>query len=295
MTMKLFRWQSREMLVKVGLQLAASTSIIIVILIFVFLGKEAFPFFAKSNFLSLFTTYWNPVTFNQPEYGIIPLLLGSLLVTVISIIIAVPLGVVTAIYISEFARPAEREILKPFIELLAGIPSVVLGFFGLVVLAPLIKNIFGLSTGTSALTASLLLALMALPTIITLAEDAIKSVPFSYREAAMAIGATKLQTAWTVTFPAALSGILSGIMLGVGRVIGETMAVLMVSGNSPIITFNPLSTVRTMTATIAAEMGEVSFGSTHYNALFVIGIILLMFTFALVQISQRLLRGQIRE
>lgn len=293
--MRLFGWQSKERMVKFSLQLAASTSILIVILIFVFLGKEAFPFFLKSNVFSLFTTYWNPVTFGTPEYGIIPLLVGSLLVTIISIIIAVPLGIVTAIYISEFAKPAEREILKPFIELLAGIPSVVLGFFGLVVLAPLIKNIFGLSTGTSALTASLLLALMALPTIITLAEDAIKSVPFSYREASIAIGATKLQTAWAVTFPAALSGILSGIMLGIGRVIGETMAVLMVSGNSPVITLNPLSTIRTMTATIAAEMGEVSFGSTHYNALFMIGIFLLLFTFMLVQISQRLLKGQIRE
>lgn len=290
-----FGWQSKETMVKFGLQMAASTSILIVILVFVFLGKEAFPFFAKTNLLDLFGTTWNPVSFSTPEHGILPLLAGSLLVTVLAIVVAVPLGLVTAVYISEFSRNAEREILKPFIELLAGIPSVVLGFFGLVVLAPLVKNIFGLSTGTSALTASLLLALMALPTIITLAEDAIKSVPFSYREASLAMGATKLQTAWNVTVPAAMSGILSGIMLGIGRVIGETMAVLMVSGNSPVMTINPLSTVRTMTATIAAEMGEVQFGEIHYNALFVIGIVLLLFTFTLVQISQRLLRGQIRE
>jgi phosphate transport system permease protein len=290
-----FSWQSKETLVKFGLQMAASTSILIVILIFVFLGKEAFPFFTKANLLDLFGTNWNPVSFGTPEFGILPLLAGSLLVTFLAILIAVPLGLVTAVYISEFSKNAEREILKPFIELLAGIPSVVLGFFGLVVLAPLIKQVFGLSTGTSALTASLLLALMALPTIITLAEDAIKSVPFSYREASLAMGATKLQTAWNVTVPAAMSGILSGIMLGIGRVIGETMAVLMVSGNSPVLTVNPLSTVRTMTATIAAEMGEVQFGEIHYNALFVIGIVLLLFTFSLVQISQRLLRGQIRE
>lgn len=288
-------WQSKETMVKLGLQLAASTSILIVILIFVFLGKEAFPFFTKTSFLELFGTTWNPVSFGTPEYGIIPLLVGSLLVTFISILIAVPLGIVTAVYISEFSKSIEREILKPFIELLAGIPSVVLGFFGLVVLAPMVKSIFGLSTGTSALTASLLLALMALPTIITLAEDAIKAVPFSYREASIAMGATKLQTAWKVTVPAALSGILSGVMLGIGRVIGETMAVLMVSGNSPVVTINPLSTVRTMTATIAAEMGEVQFGEVHYNSLFVIGIVLLLFTFVLVQISQRLLKGQIRE
>lgn len=288
-------WQSKETMVKFGLQMAASTSILIVILIFVFLGKEAFPFFTKTNFFELFGTNWNPVSFESPQFGIMPLLAGSLLVTFISILIAVPLGIVTAVYISEFSKNIEREILKPFIELLAGIPSVVLGFFGLVVLAPMVKSIFGLSTGTSALTASLLLALMALPTIITLAEDAIKSVPFSYREASIAMGATKLQTAWNVTVPAALSGILSGVMLGVGRVIGETMAVLMVSGNSPVVTINPLSTVRTMTATIAAEMGEVQFGDIHYNALFVIGIVLLLFTFVLVQISQRLLKGQIRE
>lgn len=290
-----FGWQSKETMVKFGLQMAASTSILIVILIFVFLGKEAFPFFTKANLLDLFGTNWNPVSFGSPEFGILPLLAGSLLVTFLAILIAVPLGLITAVYISEFSKNAEREILKPFIELLAGIPSVVLGFFGLVVLAPLVKQVFGLSTGTSALTASLLLALMALPTIITLAEDAIKSVPFSYREASLAMGATKLQTAWNVTVPAAMSGILSGIMLGIGRVIGETMAVLMVSGNSPVLTVNPLSTVRTMTATIAAEMGEVQFGEIHYNVLFVIGIVLLLFTFTLVQISQRLLRGQIRE
>ncbi len=290
-----FGWQKKEGFVKFGLMMAASTTILIVLLIFLFLGKEAFPFFAKTNFFSLFSANWNPVTFGTPEYGILPLLCGSLLVTFLAILIAVPLGVVTAVYISEFSRPFEREILKPFIELLAGIPSVVMGFFGLVVLSPIVKNIFGLSTGTSALTASLLLALMALPTIITLAEDAIKSVPFSYREGSFAMGATKLQTAWQVTVPAAMSGILSGILLGVGRVIGETMAVLMVSGNSPVLTANPLSTVRTMTATIAAEMGEVRFGDTHYNALFVIGVVLLLFTFLLVQLSQRLLKGQIRE
>lgn len=290
-----FGWQKKEGFVKFGLMMAASTTILIVLLIFLFLGKEAFPFFTKTNFFNLFGSNWNPVTFGTPEYGILPLLCGSLLVTFLALLVAVPLGIVTAVYISEFSRPFEREILKPFIELLAGIPSVVMGFFGLVVLSPIVKNIFGLSTGTSALTAALLLALMALPTIITLAEDAIKSVPFSYREGSFAMGATKLQTAWQVTVPAAMSGILSGILLGVGRVIGETMAVLMVSGNSPVITANPLSTVRTMTATIAAEMGEVRFGDTHYNALFVIGVVLLLFTFLLVQLSQRLLKGQIRE
>lgn len=290
-----FGWQKKEGFVKFGLMMAASTTILIVLLIFLFLGKEAFPFFTKTNFFNLFGSNWNPVTYGTPEYGILPLLCGSLLVTFLALLVAVPLGVVTAVYISEFSRPFEREILKPFIELLAGIPSVVMGFFGLVVLSPIVKNIFGLSTGTSALTAALLLALMALPTIITLAEDAIKSVPFSYHEGSFAMGATKLQTAWQVTVPAAMSGILSGILLGVGRVIGETMAVLMVSGNSPVITANPLSTVRTMTATIAAEMGEVRFGDTHYNALFVIGVVLLLFTFLLVQLSQRLLKGQIRE
>jgi phosphate transport system permease protein len=208
----------------------------------------------------------------------------------LAIIIAIPFGVIAAIYISELARPIEKEILKPFIELLAALPSVVLGFFGLTVLVPLIKNIFNLSTGLTAFTGAIILALMAIPTIISISEDAINSVPQSFKQASLALGASKLQTIIRVTVPAALSGIIASISLGMGRVIGETMAVLMVTGNAAVTTLNPFTSVRTMTATIAAEMGEVVFSGHHYRALFWIGIVLLMATFGLNMLAQKVLR-----
>ncbi|HEY3250529.1 MAG TPA: phosphate ABC transporter permease subunit PstC, partial [Ignavibacteria bacterium] len=195
-----------------------------------------------------------------------------------------------AIYISEIANAKEREFLKPFIEILAGIPSVVLGFFGLVVVAPAVKGLFGLNTGLTALTGAVLLAFMAIPTIITISEDAIKSVPAAYKEASLALGANKLITLWKVTVPAALSGIVAAVMLGMGRVVGETMAVMMVTGNAPVISLNPFTSVRTMTATIAAEMGEVTFGSAHYSALFWVGIVLMLMTFLLNLVSYRVLK-----
>jgi len=166
---------------------------------------------------------------------------------------------------------------------------VVLGFFGLLVLAPIVKGLFGLSSGLTALTGAVLLALMAIPTIVSISEDAIRSVPRSYREASMALGASEMQTLWGVTVPAALSGIIAAIMLGMGRVVGETMVVLMVTGNAAILTLSPFESVRTMTATIAAEMGEVTSGSTHYQALFWLGILLLAATFTLNMVAQRVL------
>lgn len=268
----------------------ASISILIVALIFLFLGKEALPFSLDPGLGSLFDTLWIPVSFQDERFGIYPLVAGSSLVTVLAMLIAIPLSIVGAVYISEIAQPVEREILKPFIEILASIPSVVLGFFGLVVLAPLVKDIFGLSSGLNALTAALLLALMALPTIITISEDALASVPRSFKQASLALGASELQTIFKVTVPAALPGIIAAIMLGIGRVIGETMAVLMVSGNSAIISLFPLDSVRTMTATIAAEMGEVPFGSHHYQALFWIGMVLLLITFMLNILSRLVLK-----
>jgi len=269
---------------------AASTSILIVFLIFVFLGKEAAPFIHNPGLSSLLDTKWIPVSFQQEHFGILPLISGSVLVTVMAMVITVPFSVLGAIYIAEVARPAEREILKPFIEILASIPSVVLGFFGLVVLAPLVKELFGLQTGLNALTGAVLLALMAVPTVISISEDAIMSVPAAHKMASLALGASRLQTIWRVIVPTALPGITAAIMLGVGRVVGETMAVLMVTGNSALITFSPLASVRTMTATIAAEMGEVPFGGTHYQALFWIGIVLLFVTFLLNVLAQRVLK-----
>jgi len=280
----------KENAIKYALAVAASMSVLIVVLIFGFLAKEAAPFSADPGLSKLVDTRWVPVTDNEERFGIVPLLAGSALVTAIATLIAIPFGVLGAVYICEVAGPLEREILKPFIELLASIPSVVLGFFGLVVLAPVVKAVLGLGTGVCALTAAVMLAFMATPTIISIAEDAIHNVPVSYKEAALALGANRLETIWKVTIPAALSGIVAAVMLGMGRVVGETMAVLMISGNSPVITMSPSNSVRTMTATIAAEMGEVPFGSVHYRALFCIGVVLLLVTFGLNTVAQRVLR-----
>ncbi|MBI1783871.1 phosphate ABC transporter permease subunit PstC, partial [Candidatus Sumerlaeota bacterium] len=260
---------------------AASACIVIVVLIFIFIGKEAIPFMWKPGFRELLGSRWNPVSFQKEQFGILPLVTGSLVVTVLATLMAIPFGVCGAVYIAEVAGPREREILKPFIELLAGIPSVVIGFFGLVILAPIVKKTFGLSTGQNALTGAILLALMAIPTIISISEDAIRAVPIAYKQASLALGASRLETLWRVTVPAALSGIIAAIMLGMGRVIGETMAVLMVTGNAAQVTFSPLESVRTMTATVAAEMGEVAFGGNQYRALFCVGIVLLVSTFML--------------
>ena len=282
------RWKEKS--IKLILLGAAMMAVIIVVLILIFLGKESLPFGKDPGFGKLLGLRWNPVSFENPAFGLIPLITGSMLVTFLAALFAVPFGVIGAVYLAEIARPLERELVKPFIELLAGIPSVVIGFFGLVVLSPIVKHVFHLSSGQSALTGALLLALMAIPTIVTISEDAIRSVPRSYKEASLSLGASRLQTMWKVTVPAALSGIVAAVMLGIGRVIGETMAVMMVTGNAAIITASPFESVRTMTATIAAEMGEVAFGGAHYRALFCIGIILLFATFNLNLIALKVMK-----
>jgi len=280
----------KEKAVKLLLLSTASTTILIVISIFVFLGKEAGPFVVEPGLKELLSTRWMPVSFQKESFGILPLITGSLLVTCLAALLMVPFGIGASVYISELAKPLEREILKPFIEILAGIPSVVIGFFGFVVLVPLIKACFRLSSGLTALAGGILLAIMAIPTVISISEDAIRSVPTSYKEASLALGASKMQTIWKVTVPAALPGITAAIMLGIGRVIGETMAVMMVTGNAALITAWPFDSVRTMTATIAAEMGEVAFGSVHYRALFCVGIVLLLATFGLNVVAQKVLK-----
>ncbi len=282
----------KENLIKYLLQGAASTSIFIVLLIVLFLGKEAIPFFSEPGISNLFGTTWKPVSFKEELFGILPLISGTVVVTIVAMFIAVPTGVIGAAYLSQVAHEKEREILKPFMELLAGIPSVVIGFFGLIILAPIVKELFGLQTGLSALTGSILLALMAIPTIMTISDDAISSVPRSYKEASLSLGASKFYTLWKVTVPAAMPGIVAAVLLGMGRVIGETMAVMMVTGNAASLTLSPFNSVRTMTATIAAEMGEVPFGSEHYSALFMVGLVLLFMTFGLVLIGQRYLQRQ---
>lgn len=286
----MFKTEWKEKAVQSILLGSALTCIIIVVLIFLFLVKEAVPLLFKVPLSDILDTRWIPESFVRARFGIVPLLTGSLLITSLAIIIAVPFGVIGAVYISELASPIEKEILKPFIELLAGIPSVVIGFFGLMILASVIKNFFHLETGMVALTGAVLLALMAIPVIISISDDAIRSVPASYKEASMALGATRMQTIWKVTIPDALPGIVAAIMLGTGRIVGETMAVMMVTGNAAVITANPFESVRTMTATIAAEMGEVAFGSNHYSALFLVGTVLLLLTFGLNLLAQRVLK-----
>jgi phosphate transport system permease protein len=272
---------SPERSVRYVLLAAASTSVLIVVSIVVFLGREAGPFLRDPGAWQLWGTRWVPVSFQQEAYGLLPLVTGTLLVTGIAMLITVPLGVCAAVYIAELARPWERALLKPLIETLAAVPSVVLGFFGLVVLGPWIKQLFGLPTGLTALTASLLLALMAIPTVVALAEEAIRNVPRSLANASLALGASRMRTLWQITVPAARPGIVAAVLLATGRVVGETMTVLMVTGNAAAVTLSPLESVRTLTATIALEMGEVAFGSHHYRALFCLGVILLCVTFAL--------------
>ena len=280
----------KEKLIKYLLLGTASTSILVVILIFTFLAKEALPFADEPGLKELLHDRWIPVSFQRETFGILPLICGSLLVTAIATTLMIPFGIGASVYIAELAHPKEREILKPFIEILAGIPSVVIGFFGLLILVPLIKSVFRLSSGLTAAAGGILLALMAIPTVISISEDAIRAVPQSYKSASLALGASKMQTIWKVTVPAALPGIITAVMLGIGRVVGETMAVMMVTGNAAIITAQPFESVRTMTATIAAEMGEVAFGSIHYRALFCVGIVLLLATFFLNTIAHKILK-----
>jgi phosphate transport system permease protein len=237
---------------------------------------------------NLFSTIWYPI---EEYYGILPLILGSLVVTIGAALFGVPVGILTAVYISEIAPRWVKEVLKPLIEILAGIPSVVLGFLGALVLAPFLRESLNLPTGLTALTGSILLGGIAIPTIVSISEDALNTVPRSYREAALALGTTRWQTIWGVTVPAARSGILMAVMLGIGRSIGETMTVMMVTGNAPVmpdslgVLFSP---IRTMTATIASEMGEVASGSPHYHVLFFIGIVLFLITLGVNVIASRI-------
>ncbi len=224
---------------------------------------------------------WYPT--NQPaaQLGILPLILGTLWVSFGAILIALPLGLATAIYLAEVADKRLRNILKPLIELLAGIPSVVYGFFGLVVIVPLVQKTFGLAVGETALVGSIILGIMALPTIITITEDAILTTPQSQKEASLALGASRWQTMVRVIIPYSKSGIAAAIILGIGRAVGETMAVLMVTGNASVIPHSFLQPVRTIPATIAAELGEAPVGGLHFKALFALGIVLFIITFGI--------------
>jgi phosphate transport system permease protein len=257
----------------------AFVSVLVLLLIFVFLIKEGIQIFGFVNPIKfIFDTAWYP-TNNPPVFGILSLIVGSVSVTILSSFFSIPLSLAVAIFLSEMAPPFIREIVKPFIEIIASIPSVVLGFFGLVVIAPFLQKTFDLDSGWNMLNAAIMLAFMAIPTIASISEDAISAVPKSLKQASYALGANKWQTIFFVTIPAALSGISTAIILGVSRVIGETMVVLMVAGGSTRLPTSIFDPVRPMTSSIAAEMAEAAVGDLHYQALFAIGIVLFIITF----------------
>ena len=233
---------------------------------------------------------WFPTSQPAAQFGILPLLMGTLWVSLLAILIALPFGLATAVYMAEIARPSVRNMLKPVVELLSGIPSVVYGFFGLIVIVPLVQQLFNLPVGETGLAGSIVLAIMALPTIITVAEDSIRNTPRSMKEASLALGATHWQTIYRVIIPYASSGITAAVILGIGRAIGETMAVLMVTGNAAIIPHTILQPMRTIPATIAAELGEAAKGGMHYKALFALGCILFLITL-LVNITVEFISG----
>lgn len=272
----------------------------ILVLILGFLLQEAWPAIRAIGLGEiLFGERWNPGSLVEPGYGALPLVLGTLMVTAGALVIAVPWGLGVASYLSDVARPRVREILKPVIELLALFPSVVIGFIALVIVAPAVARVFGLSSGLNALTGALALAVMALPTVISIAEDALGAVSRDYREAAYALGATRWQTLRYVVLPAAASGIVAAVMLGFGRAVGETMTVLMATGNAVSIPLTEvagipvpdfLASVRTLTATLAAEGLEVPWGSLHWHALFVLAMILFFFTFVVNLVADLILQ-----
>ena len=279
---------TRGNLIRMYFSLSGAVAIIFLILIFAFLLKEGYPAIKEIGFFEFFSGYrWMPSS-KDPGFGTLALILSTLIVATGAVVISVPWGVITAGYISEIAPPRIKEIMKITVEILAIFPSVVLGFIGLTILAPFIARFFHLSNGLTALTGALMLSIMALPTIISISEDAINSVPREYKEASYALGATRWETLRTVTLPGASSGIVAAVMLGFGRAIGETMTVLMVTGNSLAVPLQELwgipvpdflTSVRTLTATIAIEASDVPWGSLHYHSLFVVGAILFGLTF----------------
>jgi phosphate transport system permease protein len=265
-----------EAIITAVIRTCGYSAVVFVALIFFFLLREGLPALTEVKTAELFAARWYPI---ENHFGLLPLLTGSLIVTLGAMLVAIPFGIGTAVFIAEIAPRWLREVLKPLVELLGGLPSVMLGFLGILVLAPFLRTFLDLPTGLTALAGSLLLGAIAIPTVVSITEDALDAVPRSYREGALALGATRWQTIWRVTLPAARSGALTAVMLGVGRAIGETMTVMMVTGNAPVLAVHLnsiVSPVRTMTATIAAEMGEVANGSTHYHVLFFIGLVLFL-------------------
>ncbi len=255
-------------------------AVFILLGIFLFLLYTAIPAFREIDIKEFFTSKnWDPTSPVKEEFGILSMIVSTFLVTLGALVIAVPVGIGVASYLSDVAHWKVREIVKPIIEILAGIPSVVIGFLGIVLFGPAIAKITGQNHGLNAINGSVLLAVMALPTIISISEDSLNAVPRAYKEASLALGASRWQTLIRVKVPAALSGIIAAVMLGMGRAVGETMTVLMATGNAPAFPSGFLSSIRTMTATIAIELGEVPYYTTHYYSLFAIGLVLFIITF----------------
>ncbi|MDP8258853.1 MAG: phosphate ABC transporter permease subunit PstC [Candidatus Aadella gelida] len=264
--------------------------VFILIGIFSLLVFTAIPAFKEINIKEfLFSSNWNPTSYVKETYGIGAMLVSTIMVTAGALLLAVPIGIGAAAYLSDVASPKIREIVKPIIEILAGIPSVVIGFLGIVFVGPVISKTFGLPNGLNAVNGSILLGVMALPTIISLSEDALSSVSKTYSDASLALGATRWQTVIKVKIPAALSGVIAACMLGMGRAIGETMTVLMATGCAPAMPRSYLDSVRTMTSTIAIELGEVPYYTTHYYALFAVGLVLFIMTFCVNMTSDIIL------
>jgi len=286
-----------DKLVQLLVFLGGISAIVFIIGIFVFITKEGMTFVMGSLDLTEFFTseYWFPADEDEPEYGILALIAGTASVTGLAMLVAIPFSLGSAIYIGEFASGKTREALKVLVELLAAIPSVVWGFIGLSIMNPLIIKLFDVPVGLNVLNAGIILGLMAAPIMTSIAEDALKAVPDRYREAAEAMGATRWQVIYKVVLPAAKNGLLGAVLLGVGRGFGETMAVLMATGHSVNIPHSVFDSVRALTATIAAELGETAVGSDHYGALFTIGIFLFLITFLINLTADLIVRGIRRE
>jgi phosphate transport system permease protein len=280
--------QRKEKTTRIFFFCVALASVTTLTLIVIFLFMEGLPIFAKVSVKDfIFGKYWYP-TDDPPAFGIFALIVASLSVTAVASMISIPLGVMTALYLAEVGSARVREWVKPVVELLAALPSVVIGFFGMVVVAPFLQDLLDIPTGLNLFNAALMLAFMSIPTICSLSEDAIFSVPKELKEASLALGATHWETIWRVTIPASISGISTAIILGMSRAIGETMVVLMVAGGAAMIPTSLFDPVRPMPASIAAEMAEAPFRGDHYHALFATGIVLFLFTLLFNMVAEHI-------
>lgn len=274
------------MIIRSGFFIIALASIVTLGLIVLFLFMEGLPILSKVTVKDfIFGKYWYP-TYDPPDFGIFPLIVASLAVTFLSSVISIPLGVLSALFLAETASQKLREFVKPVVELLAALPSVVIGFFGMVVVAPFLQEILDIPTGLNLFNAALMLAFMSVPTICSISEDAIYSVPGELKEASLALGATHWETIWRVVIPASISGISTAVILGMSRAIGETMVVLMVAGGAAMVPESIFDPVRPLPASIAAEMAEAPFRGDHYYALFATGIVLFLFTMAFNMVAE---------